>query len=182
MNRAKVSLKYANECQRIITECGDDYKKAASLLYDINVPSGVHPMLSGVADLAELIVDNYRGEESEKHYFYLIKTTVAHFLADEWEPSAWLAIVVYGHEEDGITKYSYGLSIRRQGATTTYESGNEQLVSAIEKLADSIDQNQTDEWFIHSLTQKLPEKIDDLMLQSCHTAEVTTSDWSDIII
>lgn len=174
MNRTKLSLTYAATCQQIIDECGDDYKKGSELIYDTSVPHNLHPMLRRVIELAEYIIDDFRGEKSERHDWQLIKTTVARFLAGEWEPTAWLATAMYGFEEDGIARYSYSISIQRHGSTTTYESGNEQLVDTVKKLADEVSPNQTDEWFMYALLQKLPEKIGELRLQSNEIVEVTT--------
>ncbi len=180
MDRAQVSFNYASSCQKIINECGEDYKKGSSLISELDTPDNLHPMLVDIADITYDIADGFRGEDSDKRHWKYTEATIAHFLAGEWEPSAWWAIAVYGIEKDGTVTHSYSVNIQRQGSTTTYESGSERLVSVVKKLADSLDQHQTDEWFMHALLRKLPQEIDDLHLQSTQIEEVTTTDWNEL--
>lgn len=176
MDRVGISKDYAAACKQVIDECGDDYKKGCELIERIPVPDGIHPMLLPINDLAYDIVADFRGDEGDKHSWDLIKAKVTRLLANDWEPTAWWAVVMYGFEEDGILKHSYSLSVQRQGSKMTYESGNERLIEAAKELAGSIDKNQTDEWFMYALLQKLPKEVDELTLQSTEIAEVTTSE------
>jgi hypothetical protein len=173
MDRVEISSKYASECERIITENGDDYRNGSVLIDAIPIPENLHPMLVPIAD-------NFRGEADDKYYWSLIRTKVTRFLANDWEPTAWWAVIMYGYENDGLVKHTYSLSIQRQGSATIYESGNDRLIEVTKEFANSLNQNQTDEWFIYSLLQRLPKKIDELSLQSTEVVEVTTTDWNEI--
>lgn len=180
MDRAEISKEYATACQRIIDECGDDYRKGSEQILNVAAPDGLHPMLSPIIHFAYDIVDNYRGEEDDQHYWELIKAKTQRFLASEWEPTTWWAMVMYGFEEDGILKHSYSLSIRRHSAEMLYESGSDELVEAAKDAAGSINPRQTDEWFMYTLLQKLPKTVGKLTLQYSTLSEAATTEWEEV--
>ncbi len=179
IDRVEISTEYAAACQQAIDECGDDYKKGCALIEHIQVPENIHPMLVPINLFAYDIVADFRGDENDKHYWELIKTKVEHFLTGDWESTTWWAMIMYGHEEKGVLKHSYSLSIHRQGSDTTYESGNERLIEVIKELAGSIDQHQTDEWFMYALLKKLPKEVDGLLLQSTQISEAVVPEWDE---
>jgi hypothetical protein len=179
MNRVEASIKYASECRDVINKYGEDFRRVCSIIEKLDVPVDIHPMLYKIGYLASDIQENFRGEKDDTYYWKIICLTVNQFLINDWEPTCWWSMVMYGLVKDGVVKHTYSVSIMRQNGATRFESGNEQILAVVKELEGSISQEQTDEWFIYELVQRLPSQINEFELQSTQIAEVTTTEGND---
>lgn len=177
MNTSSQSMQYAQECQRIIDQNNADITETCRLIGNIKTPKRLHPMLHKVPDLAWDIVEDFRPEEENQHYWEVIKTTLDSFIKLEWASTTWLLMAIYGQYSDNRLVHSFSIAIKRQNGATIFESGNKALVDMARDVASSINTHQTDEWFLCNLAQALPQTHNELKLEDISIQDYSTESW-----
>ncbi len=159
MDSAELSARYVKLCQGLIRDVGA--RKVD--LFDACPAS----------DVAEDFMDQKDNELSWK----LLVETVESFAANEWEPTIWILSVMYGEMWAERLLQSFSLVIKRRNGSTEIESGNEALRQSTQELLQSVNPDQTDEWYLRNLAALLPENIGGLVFMSCDVEEYLTEHY-----
>ncbi len=134
-------------------------------------------MVYKVADLAFDIAEDYRSEKDDKADWALLTKTLNSYIAGDWEPTCWILSAMYGEYSDKILTHSYSVSVRRQNGKTLIETASKELESAIGKVIDELNADQTDERYLQNLAKFMPESSGRYKLANVGVAEYLTEPY-----
>lgn len=160
---------FLNVCQGVIADVAAghiDYMVAAQKIseYQYNFGPLAHPMLFKIADMAEEITEDYRGDIENRAYWDVIVTAVQHYFAGNWDSTRWSLSATYGKYVGKIPQHSFGIAAYRLNGETTIETASKQLNDAVAVVAKRLNIEQTDERYLRNLAMLLPANVEEYTL------------------